>query len=221
MIAHPDLPPSTRPTLSWRTLRAILRDLALEGRLKEHLAGLPTPRLQELHESYIRRAGDHQLPPDEAPPGAPGWCSAAAAPARRAPAPNGCSGMALGLRAIRRACASSASRWSARRCADVREVMIEAPPGLLAAAPQAERPRWQPSRRRLEWPNGAVAQVFSAEDPESLRGPQFDAAWCDELGKWRHAEADLGHAAVRPAARRPAAPGGHDDAAADRRCSSG
>ena len=46
-----------------------------------------------------------------------------------------------------------------------------------------------PSRRRLEWQNGAVAQAFSAEDPESLRGPQFAAAWCDELAKWRHAEA--------------------------------
>ena len=41
------------------------------------------------------------------------------------------------------------------------------------------------SRRRLEWPNGAVAYAFSAEDPEQLRGPQFDAAWCDELAKWR------------------------------------
>jgi phage terminase large subunit-like protein len=45
------------------------------------------------------------------------------------------------------------------------------------------------SRRQLEWPNGALAQAFSAEDPESLRGPQFSAAWCDELAKWRHAEA--------------------------------
>jgi phage terminase large subunit-like protein len=41
----------------------------------------------------------------------------------------------------------------------------------------------------LEWKNGAIAQVFSAEDPESLRGPQFDAAWCDELCKWRYADA--------------------------------
>ena len=57
------------------------------------------------------------------------------------------------------------------------------------ASPRDERPVWMPSRRRLEWPNGAVAQAFSAEDPESLRGPQFDAAWCDELAKWRHAEA--------------------------------
>ncbi len=56
--------------------------------------------------------------------------------------------------------------------------------GILACSPPDRRPEWQPTRRRLLWPNGAVAQVFSASDPESLRGPQFDAAWCDELGKW-------------------------------------
>lgn len=72
---------------------------------------------------------------------------------------------------------------------DVREVMVEGVSGLLAIHPRAERPRWEPTRRRLEWPNGAVAQGFSAEDPEALRGPQFDAAWCDELAKWRHAQA--------------------------------
>ena len=49
-----------------------------------------------------------------------------------------------------------------------------------------ERPEWISSRRRLQWPNGAVAQLFTAEDPDSLRGPQFSAAWCDELAKWRH-----------------------------------
>ncbi len=47
---------------------------------------------------------------------------------------------------------------------------------------------FEPSRRRLLWPNGAIAQVFSAEDPESLRGPQFECAWLDELGKWRYGE---------------------------------
>jgi phage terminase large subunit-like protein len=72
---------------------------------------------------------------------------------------------------------------------DVREVMIEGVAGIIAAHPWRERPKWIPSRRRLEWPNGAIAQAFSAEDPESLRGPQFGAAWCDELAKWRQAEA--------------------------------
>ena len=71
---------------------------------------------------------------------------------------------------------------------DVREVMIEGVSGLLSVHGRDERPLWQPTRRRLEWPNGAVAHVFSAEDPESLRGPQFEAAWLDEIGKWRLAE---------------------------------
>ena len=72
---------------------------------------------------------------------------------------------------------------------DVREVMVEGVSGVLAVHRRCERPQWVSSRRRLEWSNGAVAQLFSAEEPESLRGPQFSAAWLDELAKWRHAEA--------------------------------
>lgn len=73
---------------------------------------------------------------------------------------------------------------------DVREVMIEGPSGLRQIEPVvAKRPRYSVSRRRLEWPNGAVGLVFSAEDPDSLRGPQFDAAWCDEIGVWGQGEA--------------------------------
>jgi phage terminase large subunit-like protein len=71
---------------------------------------------------------------------------------------------------------------------DVREVMIEGPSGI-AAISRRDRPRFEPSRRRLVWDSGAVAQIFSSEDPESLRGPQFEAAWCDELAKWKNAEA--------------------------------
>ncbi|NEU14052.1 DNA-packaging protein [Methylobacterium sp. BTF04] len=70
--------------------------------------------------------------------------------------------------------------------ADVRDVMIEGPSGLLAL--NGRRPHWSPSRRRLDWDNGAVALAFSAEEPDSLRGPQFGAAWSDELAKWRYAE---------------------------------
>jgi phage terminase large subunit-like protein len=73
--------------------------------------------------------------------------------------------------------------------ADVREVMIEGVSGLLSIHARHERPSWEPSRRRLEWPNGAVAQAFSADDPEQLRGPQFEAAWADELCKWWRADA--------------------------------
>jgi phage terminase large subunit-like protein len=72
---------------------------------------------------------------------------------------------------------------------DVREVMIEGPSGILRTSPRSQRPQWTGIRRRLQWPNGAVAYAFSAEDPEQLRGPQFDGAWCDELAKWRHVDA--------------------------------
>lgn len=73
--------------------------------------------------------------------------------------------------------------------ADARDVMVEGESGLRAIAPAAFRPRFEPSRRRLVWPNGAAAMLFSAEDPDSLRGPQFDTAWADEIGKWRYGEA--------------------------------
>ncbi len=73
--------------------------------------------------------------------------------------------------------------------ADVREVMIDGVSGLMAVHMRHERPSFEIGRRRLTWPNGAIAQCFSAEEPESLRGPQFDAAWCDELAKWKNAEA--------------------------------
>lgn len=70
---------------------------------------------------------------------------------------------------------------------DAREVMIDGISGICRIA-QRNRPDFETSRRRLVWPNGTVAQIFSSEDPESLRGPQFDYAWADEVGKWRHAE---------------------------------
>ena len=72
---------------------------------------------------------------------------------------------------------------------DARDVMVEGVSGILAVHRPSERPDWIPSRGRLEWRNGMIAQVFSAEDPDSLRGPQFAAAWCDELAKWRYADA--------------------------------
>ncbi|WP_372577638.1 DNA-packaging protein [Ruegeria hyattellae] len=83
---------------------------------------------------------------------------------------------------------------SARRVAlvgetydQVRDVMIFGDSGILACSPPDRRPKWKASERRLVWPNGAEAQAFSASDPEALRGPQFDAAWVDELAKWKKA----------------------------------
>ena len=69
----------------------------------------------------------------------------------------------------------------------VRDVMIQGDSGLLACSPPDRRPQWKSGERKLIWANGAMAQAFSAHDPEALRGPQFDTAWADELAKWRRA----------------------------------
>ena len=73
--------------------------------------------------------------------------------------------------------------------ADARNVMVEGASGILAISPGPERPLYEPSKRRLTWPNGAIATTYSADEPERLRGPQHDAAWCDELAAWRYPEA--------------------------------
>ncbi|MFK7877423.1 MAG: DNA-packaging protein [Paracoccaceae bacterium] len=70
----------------------------------------------------------------------------------------------------------------------VREVMIFGDSGILACSPEDRRPVWEAGRKRLVWPNGAIASVHTAHDPEGLRGPQFDAAWVDELAKWPNAQ---------------------------------
>lgn len=76
----------------------------------------------------------------------------------------------------------------AQDSADARDVMVEGESGILACSPRDFKPKYEPSKRRLTWPNGAVGTLFSAEDYDSLRGPQFDGAWCDELCKWRYAQ---------------------------------
>jgi hypothetical protein len=76
----------------------------------------------------------------------------------------------------------------AATAADARDVLVEGESGILAVAPPRCRPIYEPSKRRLSWPNGAFATTFSAEEPERLRGPQHDAAVCDELGSWARPE---------------------------------
>lgn len=70
----------------------------------------------------------------------------------------------------------------------VREVMIYGESGILACSPKDRRPKYEVTRKRLVWPNGAIASIVSAAEPEALRGPQFDCAWLDELAKWRQAQ---------------------------------
>src|SRR5213076_2159579 len=72
---------------------------------------------------------------------------------------------------------------------DARAIMIEGESGLLSVGPSHRRPHYEPSLHRLTWDNGAVATLFSADEPNRLRGPQHDLAWCDELAAWRYPQA--------------------------------
>lgn len=76
----------------------------------------------------------------------------------------------------------------AETAADARDVLVEGESGILACHPKGFRPRYEPSKRRLTWPNGAVATLYNATEPDQLRGPQHDAGWCDELAKWTYAQ---------------------------------
>lgn len=69
---------------------------------------------------------------------------------------------------------------------DVRDLMIEGRSGIMQISPPWEMPRYEPSKLKLTWPNGAVAHIRSAEDPESVRGLSVEWAWCDEIAKWRY-----------------------------------
>jgi phage terminase large subunit-like protein len=79
--------------------------------------------------------------------------------------------------------------------ADVRDVMVEGPSGVLATAAPRSRPRYVASTRSVTWPNGAVALTFSAEEPDRLRGPEHDTLWADELAAWKYPE-DAWHNAL-------------------------
>lgn len=76
----------------------------------------------------------------------------------------------------------------AETSADARDVMVEGPAGILACHPKDFRPTYHPSKRLVEWPNGCRAYLYNAVEPDQLRGPQHDAAWGDEVAKWRYME---------------------------------
>ncbi len=161
--------------------------LSAAGRLTEFLASLPPEALAALGADWLHRARPDQLPPEG------DWTTRAMIGGR------GCGKTRAGAEWVD-ALARGDPAFTAEpvgRIAlvgetyhDVRDVMIEGESGLLnLPGCHRARPLWLPSRRRLVWGNGAVAQAFSAEEADSLRGPQFGAAWCDEVAKWRMAEA--------------------------------
>jgi len=76
----------------------------------------------------------------------------------------------------------------AETAADARDVIVEGDSGILRCSPPWFKPRYEPSKRRLTWPNGVMATLYSGEEPDQLRGPQHGAAWADEVAKWRYAQ---------------------------------
>jgi phage terminase large subunit-like protein len=195
-----DLPPSMRSASGTR-LRIALRASRLNGTAKADLADLcDRPRdlspgwLEFLRTDWQIWARDDQLPPDTS--AADAWrvwviLGGRGAGKTRAGA-EWVRAMALGKPPF---ATEPATRIAlvGETLADVRRVMIEGISGLMAVHDDDERPRFESSKLQLTWPNGTVAQMFSAESPDGLRGPQFAAAWCDELAKWRtpHAAWDM------------------------------
>lgn len=71
---------------------------------------------------------------------------------------------------------------------DARDIMIEGESGILAICPRDERPNYKKSERKLVWPNGATSLIFTADEPERLRGKQHSDIWADEVAAWRYPE---------------------------------
>lgn len=76
----------------------------------------------------------------------------------------------------------------ARTATDMRDTMVEGPAGILAVHPAHNRPKYEPSKKRITWPNGCKAQLFSADEPDVLRGPQCHKLWADEVASWQYAQ---------------------------------
>ncbi len=164
-----------------------MRGLWQSGTLARALAELPHRHLELLGRDWEIWARDDQLPPVHLHSGE-AWrvwlvLGGRGSGKTRAGA-EWVRAQALGLAPL----ASQAARRIAlvgETLGDVRHVMVEGVSGLLSVHSDAERPLYEPSKMQLTWPNGAKAQMFGGDNPGSLRGPQFDCAWIDEVAKWR------------------------------------
>ncbi|MBU2582636.1 MAG: terminase family protein [Alphaproteobacteria bacterium] len=173
-----------------KRLRSALNDYVRTGQLRRNLATLSDEAVAAIHADWQVWARDDQLPPVSTQTGMP-WrvwllLGGRGAGKTRAGA-EWVKAQALGLPPL---AAAPAKRIAlvGETMADVRSVMVEGDSGLLSIHANEERPLFEPSKMQLTWPNGAVAQMFSAENSEGLRGPQFAVAWCDEIAKWRNGE---------------------------------
>ena len=149
--------------------------------------GTPAEKRAFLQDFRNRAIGPHQLPPDG------GWTTWLFIGGRGAGKTRAGAEWVRALTLGRAVAAGDRVERIAlvgETLADVRDVMVKGESGLLALDwGHGVRLRWNGTQRCVELPNGAVATAFSSEDPESLRGPQFSAAWCDELAKWRYPDA--------------------------------
>ncbi|MEW5963381.1 MAG: terminase family protein [Pseudomonadota bacterium] len=168
-------------------LRSALSASQAAGTLARDLAALDDAEVAFLASDWQVWARDDQLPPPALASGAP-WRTWLILGGR------GAGKTRAGAEWIRAVATDPAGGGEARialvgeTLSEVRRVMIEGVSGLVAIHAPNERPRFEPSKRRLVWPSGAIAEMYSAEDAEGLRGPQFSAAWCDEVAKWREPE---------------------------------
>jgi phage terminase large subunit-like protein len=144
------------------------------------LASLTTEQLHRLRYNWSYKARDNQLPP-------PGDWRTWLVLAGRGFGKTRTGAEWLRAQVETGACGRVA--LVAPTAADARDVMVEGESGILAISPPWCRPKYEPSKRRLTWPNGAQATVYSADEPDRLRGPQHDGAWCDELAAWNRPEA--------------------------------
>lgn len=170
--------PSLTPTPSSpRQLRAWLKSLPPPDRTRL-IHGLPPETALALLYDWRIWARDAQLPPE----GDWTWWLVNAG--------RGFGKTRTGAEFIRDRVASGEARSIALigpTAGDTRDTMVEVGPGsILKNSPPWDMPDYEPSKRRVSWKNGAVATLFSADEPERLRGPQFDTVWCDELGAWRY-----------------------------------
>ena len=139
--------------------------------------GLRKRELIELMYNWPLRARDSQLPPEE------DWDTWLILAGR------GFGKTRTGAEWVRDQVESRAAHriaLVARTLSEAQSIMIEGESGLLNICPPLNKPIYEPSKRKLTWPSGAYALAFSSHEPDQLRGPQFDAAWCDELASWEY-----------------------------------
>lgn len=180
VLTPPAVPPWTSALQEMKSPAEFLAS-APPATVTEFLDGLSDAALAALPWLFEFWAAPHQLPPDGA------WRSWVCLGGRGAGKTRaGAEWVRAQVEGARPNDAGAARRVAlvAETYDQARDVMVFGDSGILACSPPDRLPQWEATKRRLVWPNGAIAQCFSASDPEALRGPQFDAAWCDELAKW-------------------------------------